>query len=670
MKRSRNMSKKLLSLLLILAVLFLSGCGADKNDRNDEENRVPVATIQPDEGTESENDAENTPNPQPLTGQAFLQHLLETLTAEDIKGIEGDIAADADALTEKIRAAAKNSKDPMWDNPSPYQITLYLTENREDSGKPYEKINFRIHTQNDIIDVLYLTGNAAEDTADHIDLRLQNSDLYGYLCHLYFTHHPVDETALEKYGEILARRAQWRMDEYNARHCEYGLPAFTGFDITYLRLYDTFDHGIYHYDIYLWDTGFYTDSPDPGQYIWPQDIMPDELGRICNYDMARYFVTARVHDDLEYDFFPDAYLYYELDLYFYADIIKNFEGEKVYLESTSEHGHDAYTSDGAFIWLPDNLVHLVEAHSDDSIWCTGVVVNPSYYLDDPHMTEQTLFAVHHVCDYWYSGDGLLFSIRRYTEEEYGPLYLDSYSRQRVFARDENYYYCVFLPTREPTEDALTEAILAELLDQQLEKITAIMIDLNGWTPYTDAATLSAEDLAYFTEYTRSSTDEGITPISCFFTSSYSDPRDMDAEEFLRYCPDEYTLSLEDEAEFRLVQKKLGWLGEDGLPITLEEMPVPCHRYSRAYLNDILMRYAGITVADMNTDWTKELLYIPETDCFYNFTSDCGPGTFTPHCGVMNEDIVILWETGDNAAILTLQKFEDHWRVVSFRKTNS
>lgn len=665
------MRRKFLSLLLILVILSLVGCSGGENDHLDDENQFPVVNIQPDEGGEPDNETENTPDPQPLTGTAFLLHMLETLTAEDIKGIEGDLAVDADQMTSLINAAAKNSTESDYDNPSPYQITLYLTENREDSGKDYEKISFRIHTREPIIDVLYLAGNSDEDTAEHIDVRLQDDDFYWYLYNLYFTNYPVDEAALEKYGEFLNQRAQWRMDEHNARHSEYGLPAFTGFDITYLRLYDAFDHSIYHYEIYIWDPGFYTDSPDPGQYIWPQDIMPDELGRICGYDMTRYFVAAWVHDDLEYDFFPDAYLYYELDLYFYADIIKNFEGEKVYLESTSEYGHDAYITDGASIWLPANLVHLIEAHRDDDIWCTGIVMNPSYYLDDPHMTDQTLFAVHHVCDYWYNGDGLIFSIRRYTEEEYGPLYLNSYSRQRVFARDENYYYCVFIPTREPKEDALNEAILAELLDQQLEKITSIMIDLNGWTPYSDATSkLSAEELAYFTEFTKNFWDEGITPISCFFTSFYSDVRDMDATEFLRYCPYEYTLTTEDEEEFRLVQEKLNWrIGEDEHLATLEEMPVPCHRYSRSYLNEILMRYAGITVEDMHTNWMEELLYIQETDCFYNFTSDCGPGTFTPTNGVKNEDTVTLWSTGDNAAVLTLQKSGEGWRVVSHRKAH-
>ena len=175
--------------------------------------------------------------------------------------------------------------------------------------------------------------------------------------------------------------------------------------------------------------------------------------------------------------------------------------------------------------------------------------------------------------------------------------------------------------------------------------------------------LTAEELTYFAEYTKSFADEGITEISCFFTSFYTDPRDMNATEFLRYCPDEYTLTWGDEDEFRLVIERSDQWGEE--EITLEEMPVPCHRYSRTYLNEILMRYAGITVEDMHTNWLEELLYLPETDCFYTFTSDCGPGTFIPAYGEREGDIIKLWGCGSGTdySVLTLQKVGSDWQII-------
>lgn len=187
--------------------------------------------------------------------------------------------------------------------------------------------------------------------------------------------------------------------------------------------------------------------------------------------------------------------------------------------------------------------------------------------------------------------------------------------------------------------------------------------------------LTAEELDWFQNYTAPGYDEtwgGIgeaAAVNCFFTSLYSDPRDMDAEEFLWYCPDQGTLEPGDEAEFQLVQAKLDWrVGEDAHLATLDEMPVPCHRLSRTYINEILAQYAGITVEEMHTDWTEEVCYIPETDCFYTFTSDFGPGVFLPFYGEKNGDIVTLWDApsgqNGNTDVLTLQSVGDGYRILS------
>lgn len=195
----------------------------------------------------------------------------------------------------------------------------------------------------------------------------------------------------------------------------------------------------------------------------------------------------------------------------------------------------------------------------------------------------------------------------------------------------------------------------------------------------DAVPLRAEELDWFESYTESTEthyDEawdgfigGATPISCFFTSRYSDPRDMDAVEFLYYCPDQGILEVGDEAEFRMVQKKMDWrIGDDNHLASLEEIPVPCHRLPRSYINEILTKYAGITVEEMHTDWLEEALYIPETDCFYTFTSDFGPGMFIPRYGERNGDIVTLWEApnaeSDTSDKLVLQKSGENWHILS------
>ncbi len=92
--------------------------------------------------------------------------------------------------------------------------------------------------------------------------------------------------------------------------------------------------------------------------------------------------------------------------------------------------------------------------------------------------------------------------------------------------------------------------------------------------------------------------------------------------------------------------------------------MPCHRYSRPYVNEILTRYAGLTVEEMHTDWLEELLYVPETDCFYGFASDFGPGTFVPRYGEKSGDTVKLWESMDSADVLTLRQAGEGWHILS------
>lgn len=196
----------------------------------------------------------------------------------------------------------------------------------------------------------------------------------------------------------------------------------------------------------------------------------------------------------------------------------------------------------------------------------------------------------------------------------------------------------------------------------------------------DGTPLTVEELTWFESYTDSETsfyDEqwggfvgSATAISCFFTSKYSDPRDMNASEFLQYCPSQGELTMEDEAEFQLIQKKLDWrVGEDSHLASIAELPCPCHRLPRTYINNILTQYVGITVEEMHTDWREESFYLPETDCFYSFTSDFGPGAFVPCYGERKGDMVTLWEAPNEydentTDVLTLQKSGEQWHILS------
>lgn len=194
--------------------------------------------------------------------------------------------------------------------------------------------------------------------------------------------------------------------------------------------------------------------------------------------------------------------------------------------------------------------------------------------------------------------------------------------------------------------------------------------------------LSEEELESFRAFTSSSyetydaqgnlTTAFPTEISCFFTSYYSNVQNMDAYSFLWYFPsrsEDYTV---DAAEWQLVQQVQDWRrGEDDHLMTMEELGVPIHRIPRARVNEVLMKYASVTVEHMNTNWFEEMTYVPATDCFYVYTSDAGCGRFTPRFGVEHGDFVALWDVAQVSGSqqipcrLDLVRDGDGWRILDY-----
>ena len=173
-------------------------------------------------------------------------------------------------------------------------------------------------------------------------------------------------------------------------------------------------------------------------------------------------------------------------------------------------------------------------------------------------------------------------------------------------------------------------------------------------PDPDALT-EAEIAAVNEAFTPAEEREGVSyanPICSFFTSYYERPEELDLVEFLRY----FGLgdAVEDEAEFQALKGAEGWpfRGVDAL----DRMPVPIHRYSRTELDAYLKEHAGITTADLNVpEGSGDLVYLPETDAFYNFTSDFGPGMFICEAGRREGNLLILTGGGRE---LTLEAAED------------
>ena len=191
------------------------------------------------------------------------------------------------------------------------------------------------------------------------------------------------------------------------------------------------------------------------------------------------------------------------------------------------------------------------------------------------------------------------------------------------------------------------------------------------------STLTAEELKYFQQYTESvwtgyDAEHGgyyyaaSTEISCFFTSFYDDVRKLNFEEFMRYFPGDRSDSAQTtEAEFEALKQVEDW------PFTevesLDNMPVPVHKYPRSRVDAVLIKYAGITTAELDT---AGVAYLKEYDAFYNYSSDFGPGSFIPCYGEKRDDTVTLWENPDgesmSAGMLVLQKNGENWHILCYR----
>ena len=150
--------------------------------------------------------------------------------------------------------------------------------------------------------------------------------------------------------------------------------------------------------------------------------------------------------------------------------------------------------------------------------------------------------------------------------------------------------------------------------------------------------------------------------SCFFTSYYSDVRDMNFAEFLAYFPGDG--STVDEEEFSVLKEHPDFLFY-GEVSALANMPVPVHRYPVRIIDLVLKEYAGITVDDLDT---SEVVYLAEYDAFYNHTSDAGGGMFYCTRGEIDGDIVRLYEKFDYGTdMLTLKKVGNNYQIVAHQQ---
>lgn len=74
-------------------------------------------------------------------------------------------------------------------------------------------------------------------------------------------------------------------------------------------------------------------------------------------------------------------------------------------------------------------------------------------------------------------------ICRYTEEEYEELFLQSQSKQYVFAKDDSSYYCVLLPTDVQSDSPDVNAFMDSIRENEIKGILDDMIRRNDLEQY-------------------------------------------------------------------------------------------------------------------------------------------------------------------------------------------
>lgn len=155
-------------------------------------------------------------------------------------------------------------------------------------------------------------------------------------------------------------------------------------------------------------------------------------------------------------------------------------------------------------------------------------------------------------------------------------------------------------------------------------------------------------------------------VSCFFTSLYDDPRQLDFQEFLRYFPSDECLTDADTEEFAALSALPDFIFKDSAQtLTPETMLVPVHRIREENINAALEKWAGITLDDIADK--SGVCYLPEYGSYYTFTSDFGPGVFNCSGGEVNGDTARLWsEPGAlrEGCVLTLERRGGRWLIRS------
>lgn len=182
-------------------------------------------------------------------------------------------------------------------------------------------------------------------------------------------------------------------------------------------------------------------------------------------------------------------------------------------------------------------------------------------------------------------------------------------------------------------------------------------------PEIEGEPISAEETEFFNDmFFPNIMDENgryvTNPWSHFFMSYYDEIKEMSFPMFIYYFPGDGREV--DEEEFQKLREVEAW--EFDNCETLEDMPVPVHSISKKEVDAVLTEYAGITSDDLDT---SAVAYLEEYDCYYNSTSDYGPGMFDCTGGERVGNTIYLYEESSlGTDMLVLREQEGKYKIIS------
>ncbi len=153
------------------------------------------------------------------------------------------------------------------------------------------------------------------------------------------------------------------------------------------------------------------------------------------------------------------------------------------------------------------------------------------------------------CHYSFNGDGVSLTAYRNGFEGVRPLHVTT-------SIGDNWFRLADSTLAQTDSTQQLSWMLCDTFGNWYNEAQAATLNRSTGTP------LAADELDEFEAFTSSQVSTYVeewggyvvssTPISCFFTSLYDDPRNLDANAFITYCPSQEELGPEDEAEFQLV----------------------------------------------------------------------------------------------------------------------